>query len=161
MVAVCCTVIVTSAGACNPARPDEPVPPPDELATSSFPEASTRQGIDALYVGRERFECDELLLLTPDGSAHHFGTCGDIEAYVADPAIWTDETNGDYAYRGDMLWVRTVAWQPIIRDYELTERVFRYCDGGLRSIPPDSFTSPFEYRLVEGDGPPDAAPCPA
>lgn len=162
MVAVCCTVIVTSAGACQQSTADEPLPQPSDLVTSSFPEGSTTQGVDALYVGRERFECDKVLLLTPDGSAHHVATCGgDVEPLLTEPASWTDQTTGDYAYRGDMLWIRTVAWDPITEAFELTEWEFRYCAAGLRDIPPaDSFRFPFEYTLVDGSGPPDAPPCP-
>lgn len=159
--AVCCAVFVTSAGACRQQQPDGPLPQPGELATRTFPEGSTRDGVDALYVGRQRPECDELLLLTADGSAHHVSTCRNTDALVTDPASWTDDTTGDYAYRDDRLWVRTVAWDPITEAFELTEWAFRHCDGGLRDIPPDdSFRVPFEYTLVDGTGPPGGGPCP-
>lgn len=160
--AIVCTMLVTSAGACQQSTADEPLPPPSELATRTFPEGSTRQGVDALYVGRQRPDCDEVLLLTADGSAHHIATCGaSVDPYLADPASWIDETTGDYAYRGDMLWIRTVAWDSITESFELTEWEFRYCAEGLRDIPPADFRRvPFEYRLVEGAGPPDAPPCP-
>ncbi len=156
---VCCVLLVTSAGMCQPTQ-DGPLPMPADLATRPFPEGSTRRGLAALYVGRHRPDCDELLLLEADGSAHHVSSCGDTAALVADPESWTDQTTGDYAYRDDRLWVRTVAWNPITTAFDLTEWTFRICATGLRDIPPDdSFRVPFEYRLVEGAGPPDAPPC--
>lgn len=158
---ICCAVIVTSAGACRQATPDGPLPQPSELSTRTYPEGSTRDGIDALYVGRQRPDCDEILLLTSGGSAHHVASCGDTETFVADPASWIDDSTGDYAYRDDRLWIRTVAWNPITEAFELSEWTFRTCDGGLRDIPPeDSFRVPFEYTLVDGAGPPTTTPCP-
>ena len=158
---VCCAVLVSSAGACQRGRPG-PVPSPRELGADALPEGSTQRGLDVVYTGRTRPDCTELIALTPDGTAHHRSVCGgdDPSSLVEELQLWADDTSGDYAHRGDRLWVRTVAWDAITEELLVSKWEFETCATGLFDVPPaDSQRVPFEFEVAIGTGPPSETPC--
>jgi len=156
-----CATLVTSAGACN--REDGgPIPSPTAFGAGPIGEGDATSGIDALYVGRERPDCSELLRLMPDGTAHRSSVCtDDVTPYVEEPTRWLDQSNGDYAAGDGVLLVRVVTWDVITGAHQLDAETFVTCTTGLRDVPPEgSRRVPFRYDLVEGAGPPGGAVCP-
>ena len=88
--------------------------------------------------------------------------CGDDDPspLVEEPQLWADDTSGDYAHRGDRLWVRTVAWDAISEEFELSEWELETCATGLLDMPPaGSRRVPFEFEVAAGAGPPSETPC--
>jgi hypothetical protein len=160
--AVALVVLVASAGACR-RELDGPVPTPVEYGAAALPDDATASGVDAVYARSFGTECQRLVNLRGDGTALTIEQCGalSLERLASDPDGWALEQSGDYAYRDGTLWVRVVEWDWLAGEFVFHEWDVTYCttafSGSEQQTPGDTITA--EFELVNGSGPPDAAPC--
>ena len=152
--------MIAGGGACNPDH-EGPLPPPIELGAPPLAEG-VRAGVGAIYASDtsrpdSRGEpCYGFIRLYVDGEARRRSACtSDGTAAGLRERLWqgNQRDNGDYGLLDGQLWVRLVSWNPITRDYELSESELRYCDDRLVGAAGASFV------LIAGDPPPDAPPC--
>jgi hypothetical protein len=157
-------LFVTTAGACQ-REYEGRLPSPDEMGARRFPEGARTDGLDATYARLTREErdgeqCFHLIRLTARGEALLSRGCSTagVGAILSDDRTWSRrEYLGDYAHRGELLWLRIVSWDPLAEEFLLESFELTACDAELRSTnKPAPFMVVHPYMLVAGTGHPGA-----